>query len=89
MGPRHPAHKKRNDGEATLIESMLGDFSPEEFTDTHTQRVQDLIEAKAQDAEFVTKPEATEDTSDLLAALEASVARHPAGRKRAKKSAVA
>lgn len=60
------------------------------LTDTYSERVQELIAAKAADAEFATtKPEesdGTEDVSDLLAKLEKSIARHPAGKARPAKA---
>lgn len=71
-----------------LVESMLGVFNPDEYRDSYTERLGDLIEAKAADAEFVTTPhqlDADEDeVSDLMAQLEASIKRHPAGKGKAK-----
>lgn len=62
-----------------VVESMSGDFRPEEFTDTYQEQLRELVEAKLAGGEaFATeaKPTAldeTEDVSDLLAKLEASV----------------
>ncbi len=72
-----------------LVESMLGEFNQAEHVDTYVQRVRELVDAKAAGTipAVIQAEEKAEDVSDLLAALEASVARHPAGRKRAKKGA--
>jgi non-homologous end joining protein Ku len=55
--------------------------------DEYSVRVNELVAAKESGAPVTVREEqaAEEEISDLLAALEASVARHPAGRKRAKK----
>lgn len=67
-----------------LVESMTGSFKAEEFVDTYTDRVREFIAARAAGGEFIpVQAEATEDVSDLLAALEASVAK----KKKAKKKA--
>jgi DNA end-binding protein Ku len=75
-----------------VIESMVGKFDPANYTDTYQQRLRELIEAKAENEPFVAGVahdlDATE-VGDLLAKLEASVARHPAGKKRPVKKAVA
>lgn len=68
----------------SLVESMTGTFKPEEFVDTYTVKVKEFIAARAAGGEFIpTQAEETEDISDLLAALEASVAK----KKKAKKKA--
>ena len=71
-----------------VLESMLGEFEPEQYVDTYRDRLSALLDAKAADAPYVAAPaeQATEDVSDLLAALEASIKRHPAGKKRARKA---
>ncbi|MGV0993718.1 MAG: Ku protein [Mycobacterium sp.] len=62
-----------------VVESMAADFHPEEFTDTYQEQLKELVEAKLAGGEaFATedKPtplDETEDVSDLLAKLEASV----------------
>lgn len=74
-----PGHAKARPQElrmaGQLIESMTARWVPEEFRDSYTDRVKDLIEAK-QDGNEVTAaeapPEATEAT-DLLEALRRSV----------------
>lgn len=59
-----------------LVESMTEAFVPEEWRDTYTDRVGEFIAARAEGGEFTPAPaEATDDIKDLLAALEASVAR--------------
>jgi DNA end-binding protein Ku len=64
-----------------VVESMADDFRPEEFTDTYQEQLRELVEAKLEGGEAFATPEAparlddTEDVSDLLAKLEASVRR--------------
>ncbi len=84
-----------------VVESMAGDFRPEEFTDTYQEQLRELVEAKLAGGEaFATeeKPtplDETADVSDLLAKLEASVrkrreqaeAAEPAAKAAAKKTA--
>jgi DNA end-binding protein Ku len=66
-----------------LIEAMSGAWKPEEFRDTYTERVEKLIEDKRKGREIVTEAEPPEPTamSDLIAALERSVADARGGRK--------
>ena len=67
-----------------LIEAMSGPWKPEEYRDSYTERVQKLIEDKRRGSEIVTEAEPPEPTamSDLIAALERSVAEARGGRKR-------
>jgi DNA end-binding protein Ku len=64
-----------------VVESMSGDFRPEEFTDTYQEQLRELVEAKLAGGDAFTPAEApaalddTDDVSDLLAKLEASVRR--------------
>jgi DNA end-binding protein Ku len=61
-----------------LVDSMMGEFNISDFADGYTQRLDDLIQSKANDTEYVATPgevEVTEDVSDLLALLKASVAK--------------
>ncbi len=64
-----------------VVESMVADFHPEEFTDTYQHQLRELVEAKLEGGEAFTAGEKTprsddtEDVSDLLAKLEASVRR--------------
>jgi DNA end-binding protein Ku len=62
----------------SLIESMSGDFKPEEFTDDYRSALQAVIDAKVSGKEIVAPVEAEEAPSgaiDLMAALKASVER--------------
>lgn len=84
-----------------VVDSMAADFHPEGFTDTYQEQLRELVEAKLAGGEaFATedKPtrlDETEDVSDLLAKLEASVrkrreqaaAAEPAKKAPAKKAA--
>ena len=64
-----------------VVESMAGDFRPEEFTDTYQEQLRELVEAKLAGGEAFTaartpaRLDETDDVSDLLAKLEASVRR--------------
>jgi len=60
---------------ATLIESMSGPWRPEDYRDTYTERVEQLIEDKRAGRETVTASEPPEptDVTDLLDALRRSV----------------
>lgn len=65
----------------SLVESMTGSFKAEDFKDSYTDRVKEFIAARAEGGEFIPSPaEATEDVSDLLAALEASIAKKKAAK---------
>jgi DNA end-binding protein Ku len=68
-----------------LIESLSTKWEPEKFSDTHRERVLDLIEQKASGADDITvapAAESPEKVVDLMAALEASVAAAKDARKR-------
>jgi DNA end-binding protein Ku len=59
-----------------LVESMAAEWEPDRYADTYRERVLELIRAKAQGEDIVTEPEAAPaPVGDLMAALEASVAR--------------
>ena len=64
-----------------VVESMADDFHPEQYTDTYQEQLQELVEAKLSGGEAFATAEApakldeTDDVSDLLAKLEASVRR--------------
>jgi DNA end-binding protein Ku len=66
---------------AQVVESMAADFHPEQYTDTYQEQLQVLVESKlAGDqpltvAEAPTRLDDSDDVSDLLAKLEASVRR--------------
>ena len=66
----------------SLIETLAGEFEPEQYTDRYREALQDLIAAKVEGREVV-QPEATEQPStvvDLMAALRASVEQARASR---------
>jgi DNA end-binding protein Ku len=63
-----------------VVESMADDFNPDQFRDNYQEQLHELVEAKLEGGEaFPTKEQepkeldATDDVSDLLAKLEASV----------------
>jgi DNA end-binding protein Ku len=64
-----------------VVESMADDFHPEQYTDTYQEQLSELVEAKLSGGEAFATAEAparldeTDDVSDLLARLEASVRR--------------
>lgn len=62
-----------------LIDSLTTKFKPEKYHDEYREKVLDLIQRKAHGENIVTRPEAEEKTprkgSDLIAALEASLAK--------------
>ena len=68
---------------ASLIDSMTGDFHPEEYTDEYRAALQAVIDAKVTGQQVVAPPEVEEAPSgaiDLMAALRASVERARAAR---------
>jgi DNA end-binding protein Ku len=68
---------------ASLVESMAADFDPSQFTDDYRVAMQAMIDDKLAGGDGVVATAEEEDTSgevlDLMAALEASVARARAG----------
>ncbi|HEX4099415.1 MAG: Ku protein [Pseudonocardiaceae bacterium] len=74
--PEHvPARGKELEMATALIESMSEPWNPENYRDTYTERVEQLIDAKRRGREIVTEAEPREPTgtSDLLEALQRSV----------------
>ncbi|MCV7124143.1 non-homologous end joining protein Ku [Mycobacterium lacus] len=76
-----------------VVESMADDFNPDRYHDTYQEQLRELIDAKLEGGEaFITEEQPaeldeTEDVSDLLAKLEASVkARSGNGRSSATKA---
>ncbi|MGH3554581.1 MAG: Ku protein [Mycobacterium sp.] len=76
-----------------VVESMAEEFNPDRFHDTYQDQLRELVAAKLEGGEAFTAEEQpteldeTEDVSDLLAKLEASVkARSDAGKAPAKKA---
>jgi DNA end-binding protein Ku len=60
----------------SLVESMAGDFVPDEYTDNYRAALQSVIEAKIEGREIVEVEEAQPDAGnvvDLMSALRASV----------------
>ena len=67
----------------SLIESLSGDFVPEQYGDNYREALQALIEAKVEGREVVQPAEPASDTGtvvDLMAALRASVEAAKQGR---------
>jgi DNA end-binding protein Ku len=64
-----------------VVDSMTDDFNPDRYRDTYQEELRELVEAKLEGGEAFTTEEQpkelepTEDVSDLLAKLEASVKR--------------
>ncbi|GIH11497.1 non-homologous end joining protein Ku [Rhizocola hellebori] len=68
----------------SLLDSMAGEFNPEEFTDTYREALQQVIDVKIGKQDTVVQPTTEEPiapTIDLMAALRASVERARAARK--------
>jgi DNA end-binding protein Ku len=58
----------------SLVDALAGDWDPEAYEDRYRERVLDLVKAKAAGKQVVREaPEEPAESSDLLAALEASV----------------
>lgn len=78
-----------------VVESMAEEFNPDRYHDTYQEQLQELIEAKLEGGEAFTveeKPkelDESEDVSDLLAKLEASVKARSGGDKEPAKKAPA
>jgi DNA end-binding protein Ku len=76
-----------------VVESMADDFNPDRYHDTYQEQLHDLVQAKLEGGEaFSTEEQPTEldetqDVSDLLAKLEASVKARSGGSTPAKKAA--
>lgn len=70
-----PARGKELDMAISLIESMSEEWKPDEYHDTYTQRVEQLIEDKKEGREYVTEEAPSEPTKvvDLFEALAKSV----------------
>lgn len=62
---------------AQIVDSMVNEFNPDRYRDTYQDSLRELVAAKAASGDVSVSPapaQATEDVSDLLAKLEASVA---------------
>jgi DNA end-binding protein Ku len=68
--------KRELDMAKQLIESLSGDFKPDEYTDQYRERVLDLIERKAAGETITIEEPVAEkkEVPDLMSALEASIA---------------
>jgi DNA end-binding protein Ku len=81
-----PARAKAKPQELTmarqLIDSMAGSWRPDDYRDTYTDRVKDLISAKKKGEEITVAEPAPEATNvvDLMSALQASVEAAKQGR---------
>jgi DNA end-binding protein Ku len=67
----------------SLIDTLSGDFHPEQYSDNYREALQSLIEAKVEGREVVQPEQPTGDTGtvvDLMAALRASVEAAKQGR---------
>jgi DNA end-binding protein Ku len=68
-----------------VVESMTDDFNPDRYHDDYQEQLHELVQAKLEGGEAFTTEEQpkeldeTEDVSDLLAKLEASVKARRAG----------
>jgi DNA end-binding protein Ku len=68
---------------ASLIESMAGDFEPEQYTDEYREALQEVIQAKIEGREVVEAEESQPTAGtvvDLMSALRASVEAAKKGR---------
>jgi DNA end-binding protein Ku len=66
--------KREVDMAGQLVKSLHRKFDPTDYEDTYREAVLELIERKANGEELAPpEPEAEEETSDLMAALQASV----------------
>ncbi|HYZ07699.1 MAG TPA: Ku protein [Pseudonocardiaceae bacterium] len=83
-----PSRGKELDMAAMLIESMAGPWRPEEYRDTYTERVEQLIADKQAGRETVVaeEPPGATEVNDLLDALQRSVESARAGRKPSRES---
>lgn len=72
-----------------LIESLADEFKPQQFKDEYRDRVMEMVQRKAQGEQIVTQPPVGEKpgrVTDLMAALEASLARARGGNGHASKN---
>jgi DNA end-binding protein Ku len=69
------AQGKELDMAVTLVDSMSGEWNPEDYRDTYTERVEQLVKDKRAGREVVTEPEPAEPTevTDLADVLRQSV----------------
>lgn len=85
--PRASSKGKQLDMAVDLVEAMTEPWRPERFHDTYTERVEELVEAKREGKEVVAESEpAATGATDLLTALQESVAAAKKKRTAAKKT---
>lgn len=80
LGKDLPANDQMLAVATKLVDSMVKPFDPAAFTDSYTERLAEVIEARSEgeQTDFVAQARpatATDDVSDLLAKLEASIAK--------------
>ena len=57
-----------------LVESLAGDFKPDQYEDTYRERVLEVVKRKEKGEEIeLPEPEERDDSDDLMKALEASL----------------
>ncbi|MGH3463437.1 MAG: Ku protein [Kribbellaceae bacterium] len=81
--PRKAASRKQLQMAVDVVEAMSGPWEPSKYRDTYTDRVKKLVDGKRRGEEVVvteTVPEAT-DSTDLVSALQASIAEARSRRK--------
>jgi DNA end-binding protein Ku len=72
--PAKAPAKKEVQMAAALIDTLAGDFDPEQYEDTYRERVLEVVKRKeaGEDVELP-EPEKRDDSDDLMAALQASL----------------
>ncbi|HZO69305.1 MAG TPA: Ku protein [Kribbellaceae bacterium] len=81
--PRKATSRKQLQMAVDVVEAMSGPWEPSKYRDTYTDRVKKLVDGKRRGEEVVvteTEPEAT-DSTDLVSALQASIAEARSRRK--------
>jgi DNA end-binding protein Ku len=74
LDQRTQVRKQELEMAKSLVDSMAGDFDPDQFDDDYRDAMRQLIEAKAEGAELPERPEPKrEEVVDLMTALQQSV----------------
>jgi DNA end-binding protein Ku len=74
LDQRTQVRKQELEMARSLVDSMAGDFDPDQFDDDYRDAMRQLIEAKAEGAELPKRPEPKrEEAVDLMTALQQSV----------------
>ncbi len=72
--PSKKPGKREVDMAGMLVETLAAKFEPDRYEDTYRERVLEVVKAKEKGEQItLPEPEATEDSDDLMAALEASL----------------